>query len=322
MIDFYIHQQKYSIPNAWNELTPALFEGIMVDARKVSLGVIPPAMVGVNHVCRSMEWRLEKIVESKDEVMLANLSWLSEQVNFVFTISYPDNDAVLQDLSKEDYQKAKRTPPERLKLPIARFLKKLDYKFTLNSCFSAQLVPFVHLKNKIYFGYKIDTGYDRLTCSLTALQFIEARNLNNDDNVKLPLLAAILYHPGAYNSQSAHVLARDFECLPADILQNIAFNFTSFVNFLFSRTDFKLLIEGEDEEKSAISTGPLESLYNLSSDGYGDVSSVEQMNIIQYLTILRKKLIETVRSMNYAEMETVDIAKKTGLPISLIKQII
>jgi hypothetical protein len=57
-----------------------------------------------------------------------------------------------------------------------------------------------------------------------------------------------------------------------------------------------LLTELEETKVSAISTGALESLYNLSSDGFGDIETIEQMNVIQYLTILRKKIIDTVRS--------------------------
>ena len=91
---------------------------------------------------------------------------------------------------------------------------------------------------------------------------------------------------------------------------------------MFSKTQFQILVAGESEKKSLITTGALESLYNLSNDGLGDISTVEQMNLIKYLTILRKKLIEAVQSMGSAEMPVVDIAKNTGLPISLIKQII
>lgn len=118
----------------------------------------------------------------------------------------------------------------------------------------------------------------------------------------LPLLAAILYHPGLYDSESAHSLAKSFEKLPDATLQSIAFNFSSFVNYLFTTTQFRILIAGESEKKSLITTGALESLYNLSNDGLGDISAIEQMNIIKYLTILRKKLIETVRSLNFAEI--------------------
>lgn len=322
MIDFYVHQDKFGIPNAWEELTPELFEGIMADMDLVTKGKLSPAMLQIKHVCRTMGWNPRLLVRSKDELTLSNVAWLGEQVDFIFRVSYPDQDAALQELSKEDYIKAKKTPPERLNLPIARYLSKLDYKFVLNSCFCAQLIPSISIQGQLYSGYIIDTSFNQLTCSLTALQFIEARSLLGCDREVLPLLAAILYHPGPYNSESAHALAKAFEKLSEQTLQGIAFNFSSFINYLFSTTQFRILVAGKSEKKSSITTGALESLYNLSNDGLGDISTIEQMNIIKYLTILRKKLIETVQSMSFAEITVVDIAKNTGLPISLIKQII
>lgn len=322
MIEFYVNQEKFEVPNAWEELTPAQFEGIMSDVSLVTKGELSPAMLQIRHICRVMEWDLNRLVESKDEDTLSNLAMLGEQVDFIFRISYPDNDAALQELSREEYLKAKKITPERLELPIARYLSKLDYKFSLNSCFCAQLIPYVSIQGTLYSGYVIDTGFNQLTCSLTALQFIEARALIGCDKKMLPLLAAILYHPGAYNSESAHALAKSFKRLSEETLQSIAFNFLSFTNFLFSATEFRILTAGDCEKKSPITTGALESLYNLSSDGYGDVSTIEQINIIKYLTILRKKLIETVRSMHHAEMKVIDIAHETGLPIPLIKKII
>lgn len=322
MIEFCVHQKKYKIPNSWEELTPELFEGIMADMNLVTSGKLSPAMLQIKHVCRVMGWESHRLAHFKDEDTMSNLAWLGEQVDFIFRILYPDHDAALQDLSKDEFAKAKKTPPERLKMPIARYLSKLDYKFTLNSCFCAQLLPFVSIHGQMYKGYVVDTGFGQLTCSLTALQFIEARSMLGCDGTMLPLLAAILYHPGKYDSESAHALAKSFERLSLVTLQSIAFNFSSFVNFLFTKTEFWVLVAGEHEKPSPITTGPLESLYNLSSDGYGDISTVEQMNIIKYLSILRKKLIETVKSMHYADVKHVDIAKNTGLPISLIKQIV
>lgn len=321
MIEFCVHQNKFGIPNAWEELTPGLFEGIMTDMDLVTKGKLSPGMLQVKHVCRAMGWNPRRLV-NKDEETLSNLAWLGEQVDFVFRVSYPDQDAALQELSREDYIKAKRTPPERLDLPIARYLSKLDYKFVLNSCFCTQLIPYVSIQGQLYSGYTIDTSFNQLTCSLTALQFIEARSLLGCDKNTLPLLAAILYHPGVYNSESAHTLAKSFERLSDDTLQSIAFNFSSFINYLFSATQFRILVAGENEKKSPITTGAVESLYNLSGDGLGDISTIEQMNIIKYLTVLRKKLIEAIQSMSFTEMPLVDIAKNTGLPISLIKQII
>lgn len=178
------------------------------------------------------------------------------------------------------------------------------------------------VNDEIYPAYSIDTSFNVLTCSLTALQYIEARALMGKSVDMLPLLAAILYYPGTYSSAGAHRLASEFASLTEYELQAIAFNFQAFNNYLFSQTEFRLLTASKEGKNSTISTGALESLYNLSNDGLGDITVIEQMNVIKYLTILRKKIIETVRSMSSMKMEKVDIEKETGLPIHIINQIL
>ncbi len=131
-----------------------------------------------------------------------------------------------------------------------------------------------------------------------------------------------MYYPEQYSSAGAHELARKFVDADPDELAAVAFNFQAFINYLFTRTEFRLLTEVENSKESAISTGALESLYNLSSEGYGDVERVERMNIVQFLTILRKKLIDTVRSLHAAKMDKMDIANETKLPIHIINDIL
>lgn len=319
-IDFTVKGTQYSIPNSWEDLTPYLFQALIRDISLMAKGEVSIAMVRVNYVCRVMGWKLKKI---KDPDGWANLAWLAEQVTFPFTIVYPDNDAALQDLDSETRKLCKRIPPHRLTgITIARYLTKLPYNYAVDSCFCKQLIPAIYLDDESYSAYKIDTSFNRLTCSLTALQFIEARSLIGGSLEQLPLLAAILYYPDRYSSDGVHSLAHKFVKLPVDELTAIAFNFQAFVNYLFTKTEFKLLTEAKNTKVSAISTGALESLYNLSSDGLGDVDTIERMNILQYLTILRKKLIDTVRSLHSAKMEKIDIAKETGLPIHIINDIL
>lgn len=319
-IDFIAKGTQYSIPNSWEGITPYLFQSLIHDIGLMAKGKLSVAMVRVNYVCRVMGWKLKKI---KDSDGWANLAWLAEQVTFPFTIVYPDNDAALQDLDSETRKLCKRIPPHRLTgITIARYLTKLPYNYAADSCFCKQLIPAIYLDDESYSAYKIDTSFNRLTCSLTALQFIEARSLIGGSLEQLPLLVAILYYPDRYSSDGAHSLAHKFVKLPVDELTAIAFNFQAFVNYLFTKTEFKLLTEAQGTKVSAISTGALESLYNLSSDGLGDVDTVERMNILQYLTILRKKLIDTVRSLHSAKMEKIDIAKETGLPIHIINDIL
>ena len=124
------------------------------------------------------------------------------------------------------------------------------------------------------------------------------------------------------HSEGAQQLALELATLPAEVLQAVSLNFHAFVNYLFTRTEFSLLTAGSAPSSSAITTGALESLYNLSADGLGNIREVEQMNLLPYLTILRKKLIESVRSLHAAGMKPVEIEQETGLPLGIVKQII
>lgn len=319
-IEFTAKDTTFRIPNAWEELSPYHYSGLISDILKMATGKLSVAMVKTKHVCRVMGWDPKKI---KDEQSFQNLAWLAEQVTFPFVIVYPDNDEALNGLDPATRKLCKRIPPHLLTgVTISKYLSRLDYKYAIDSCFCKQMRSGVTIDDDIYLSYKIDTSFGHLTCSLTALQFIEARNLISGPLDQLPLLAAILYYPDRYSSDGAHELANSFKTLPNKTLQEIAFNFQAFVNYIFTRTEFKLLTEPKNTKVSAISTGALESLYNLSSDGYGNIDTVEHLNIIQYLAILRKKLIDTVRSLDAAKLDKTKIAEETGLSITTINNIL
>jgi hypothetical protein len=193
-----------------------------------------------------------------------------------------------------------------------------DKEGKVNACFLAQLVP----KFGKYKGYQVKTSMDTLTCSLTAIQLIESQEALKGGVKKLPLLAAILYCPAPYSSEKAHALAGRFIKDPVK-LQAVALNFQALVTYLFTKTHFSILASGSGlDHIPEIATGMIETLYNLSTDGMGDVQTVEQMPVIKFLTILRKKLIESVKAMHDAKMDIVEISQKTKLDTQLIKKII
>jgi len=193
-----------------------------------------------------------------------------------------------------------------------------DKEGKVNACFLAQLVP----KFGRYKGYEINTSMDMLTCSLTAIQLIEAQAALKGGVKKLPLLAAILYCPAPYSSEKAHDLTGRFTKDPVK-LQAVALNFQALVTYLFTKTHFSILSSGSGSGHiPEIATGMIETLYNLSADGMGDVQTVEQMPVIKFLTILRKKLIESVKAMHDAGMDIVKISEKTKLDTIFIKKML
>lgn len=318
-IDFLYKGTRFSIPNAWEDLSPSLFLRLVSHLMAMQAGRLSPGEVRIRFVCDAMGWNWRRF---HNEDAIANLLCLSEQLSFLFRIEYPDNNAILAHLSPSERQRCLRTDPFRLSLPIARKLQTMDYRYTLDLCFCAQLVPSVSAGGKAYAGYTVNAGYGNLTCSLSALQYLDARALPPMERSTLPLLAAILYFPGEYTSEGAHALARAFETLPEEQLHAIALNFQALNVYLFTKTEFSLLTQFLEKPAHPITTNAADALYDLSADGLGDATAVEQLNVLTYLRILRKKTIESVRTLHSMDYDVAKISTETGLPISIINKIV
>lgn len=200
--------------------------------------------------------------------------------------------------------------------------RRVEDDIKVELCFCKQQLPIVFVDKKAYKGYEVQVEYNTLTCSLRALQYIEARQQLDMGEESLPLLAAILYYPGEYSSEGAQKLARQFAHLPATTLQAIALNFEAVNNFIFLKTEFSLLTKFKPQSGKQITTDATDALYDLSKDGLGNAMQVERMNVLTYLRILRKKTIEGARSLKASGMDIVKISTEMGLPIEVVRQIV
>ncbi len=319
-IELFAKGKKYVIPNSWDALTPNVYTELIKELLLMSEGKLSAGEVRINLLCALMNWKLAKF---KNEDSIASLVALSEQLTFLFTIQYPDPE-VLSVLKPEEREKYIRVDPFSLKTRYADILKKQDYRYVLDLCFAKQMIPELKIGGKVYRGYDIDTSYNTLTCSLTALQYIEARCIDIDNIDTLPLLVAILYYPRnkAYDSGYAHRLAKKFSRLSTEVLYAISFNFQAFNNFVFTKTDFALLTKFKPQKDKSITTDASDALYELSKDGLGDARQIEQMNIITYLRVLRKNTITAVKSLSGMGLDKLKISTEVGLPISIIDNIL
>ncbi|ATV32534.1 hypothetical protein CUC00_08455 [Prevotella intermedia] len=310
----------HRIPNSWDSMTEQQFIRLVSDLLAMAAGKLSAGEVRINYLCDIMNWNKSRF---RTEEQIANLITISEQLTFLFQINYPDNNEVLDGMSGETYELCRRIDPYRLHLPIARVLQGLDYQYVVDLCFCAQLIPTISIKNRTYQGYQIQKGYGTLTCSLTALQYIEARELIEQGEKALPLMAAILYYPDKlYNSERAHALADEFAALSPEVLTAISFNFQAFNCYLFNKTSFSLLSKFELKPERPITTDASDALYDLSKDGLGDARQIEQMNLLTYLKVLRKKTIDGVRDMKGFGWDKMKISEEIGLPINIIDKIL
>lgn len=310
----------HRIPNRWDGMTDRQYVRLVADLLRMAAGKLSAGEVRINWLCDIMGWDKHKF---RSEEQVVNLVAISEQLTFMFQINYPDNNAVLDGVDDETYQLCRRIDPYRLHIPLARVLRRLDYQYVVDLCFCAQLIPAVRIGEHSYQGYKIETGYGMLTCSLTALQYVEAQELIEQGDESLPLLAAILYYPEKeYHSELAHEKAKEFAKLPLELLTAISFNFQAFNNYLFSKTSFSLLSKFVKKPKHPITTDASDALYDLSKEGLGNARQIEQMNVLTYLKVLRKKTIDAVHDMKGFGWDKLKISEEVGLPISVIDKIL
>ena len=317
-------QDEIVIPNSWERLSPEAFLIFVRYWGQVESGEISVGELRVHLLCAIMGWDIRKV---KGEDAIENLIALSEQLTFPFKIVYPDNDEALKELSNKDYALAKRTDPYRLRhIPSLSLLKDLDYKYQLDLCYFAQLVPELNiiLGNKRvahYNGYRAVMSDGVIACSLTALQYIEARQLL-DKPKAWPLMASILYCPGSYDSEGAQRNVNVFRRLPPETLKAIAMNFMAINTFIYTKTEFSLLSKFEPGKAKDITPDMSDALYDLCNDGLGNADEVEHLNLMTYLKVLRKKTIDGVRQLKGSGMDLAKIASETGLPIEIITKIV
>lgn len=275
--------KEYEIPNSWDLLTSEQYLKLIELVTLMESGQYSLGVVKCLFLCHLMKWDVRKIKDY--ERNLENFVSIASQISFFYE-------------EKED-------------------------KFVLDLCFCRQMLPIVFIDKKAYYGYEVSTDYNSLTCSLSALQYIEARQLLDMGEESLPLLAAVLYFKkGEYSSEKAQKLADEFRKLPANTLRAIALNFTAVNNFVFQKTEFSLLTKFVPQKGSAITTDATDALYDLSKDGLGNASQVERMNMLTYLRILRKKTIDGVKTLRTAGMDVAKIANEVGLPLEIVKKII
>ena len=317
-------RKEVVVPNSWERLLPGAFLKFVELWEKVESGELSVGEMRIRLLCAIMGWDVRKM---KGEDTVENLLVLSEQLTFPFKIVYPDDDAALKELGNQDYALAKRTDPFRLQhIPTLAHLKDLDYKYQLDLCYFAQLVPEVVIRTSdkttaLFRGYRAVMADGIIACSLTALQYIEARQLL-DRPESWPLMAAILYYPGTYDSEGAQRNVGLLKDLDPLTLKAIAMNFMALNTFLYTKTEFSLLSKFEPGKAKAITTDMSDALYDLCNDGLGNADEVERLNLMTYLKVLRKKTIDGVRQLHGTGMDLAKIANETGLPIEIIMKIV
>lgn len=325
VLKYEIKGKEYEIPNSWEALTPKQFvflAGLLSEYAQQKISVADVKLRFVIHV---LDIDMNDVPPKHEEVIFQNLYILTSNITFIFSIKYDSK--VWNQLSAETRKLAEKTEPMFLPpSPEARILQKQEYHFVVDALFVKQLLPTIRIRYRRFKAYTITTEANNLSTTLTAKQYVDASeelSRINDGKGSLAMLTAILYCPKPYSSEKAHGLVSTFNNrLYDNQLEAVALNFQAFMLFLFQRTHFRLLWRKPKAGSTGKYTvGLANGLYNLSTDGYGDLNTVYQYSALEYLELLYKKLLDTVVSMRSGGMDDSAIAEKTNLDINVVMEI-
>ncbi|DBA55717.1 TPA_asm: hypothetical protein [Porphyromonas phage phage022a_WW2931] len=282
----------YTIPNRWSLLDRRLFLGTIELIDRWHAGMISPIVAQSMYVCLALDIDPTRI---KNEEGMRNLYSIARMVDFLFDYN-------------EDKEEA------RLREPV----------------FARQLFPSVQLGGQTFPGYDVCTSVGMLSVDIAALRFIDALQALSDSRDESMLrLVLTLYCPGGYSPSDVHRLSATlYPQVSAEewgVIRAVAFQFSALAAYIFRHPRYAILRgsgESDRGEKSEYALGMEASLYHLCADGIGTADQVEQLPILQYLELMRQKLIEGVRSMKEMSMEIGEIADKSRLDVVTVAKIL
>lgn len=312
--------RSYQLPDRWEELSSDQFIHLVGLLTAYSTGELTADMVRTLYFLEVAGIHKRKVRSAQQaETFSENVYRISRNLNFMFQVVY-DNNQAIRSMSDEFRGLLERWLPEDLEgnEPELRVARKLKKNVEIDCTFAKNLVPFLKIRKRRYPGYRMDLTGEVLNTDLPAGDFIDASTLH-DQYMKsgsgqiLDQLVARLYKlpEGAAAG------------IPMETKTAILFNFRAILLFLTHRTQYGILWKsGSTNQDEKISIGFVDSLYSLAKAGYGDTTRLKTVSLVEFLDLLLKEVIDTVKSLRDMKMDLVKISEVTKLSINQINSIL
>lgn len=330
MFEFYLKKKHY-IPDQWEELNPDQYISLVDALLKYRRGEFDYMGAKVYIVLNLLGLKPRRMRDKeKEQRMDENIYHLSRHINFFFRIEY-QNKKTFKSFSDENKQLLKRMLPEDIESndPELRVARKMNKWYEVDAVFATNLLPEIKIGRRRYQGYIIDYTDGIATTTLTAAQFADAQTVFNQISEKptsdlLSLLVAILYQDDNYNERKARELAPVFNKLPHVVKQAVFLNFSAIQEFIVTKTKYSILFSRPKKKKASkkYDIGLNESIYQLSKAGYGPKKQMEKTTLFEFFDIMIKELQDAVNAMHEMEKDVNEIADKTNLTITQVKELL
>ena len=316
---------KYKYPNQWEELTPEQYLMLMNILLEFMRGNISAQQVRLAFFCSIAKIDPRTVLKRNREQFNENLFRITRTLNFMFRYQYPDG--ALDHISSELRETLHKTLPNDVlnETPELKYVKKLKRETLPDFVFAKNLLPTIQIGKKKHPGYIFELHGEIIHTTLTAEQYVDANMLygkyiDTRDEQYLDLLVAALYRPKGSDSIE---FAKTTKKASYITKQAVFVCFQAIQTFLATKTKYSMLWNRKpSSEAEKFSLGLADSIYSLSSSGYGSLSEVENLTIIAFFDLMIKNIIDSVKTLQDIGLKKSEISEKTGLSIYQINQII
>lgn len=327
MRTLFLGDNTYEFPDRWEELDKNQYLELVDSLIDYSSGKANALGCRATWFCNMAGIDIKRR-DNLNDLFWENIYRAASLFTFFFEVEYFDaatgDKKTISHLPREIRENLRKNSPDTLpNLPEYRWASKLEYRFVIDAVFPKNLLPDVIVFGKSYPGYRFNISSSVFSTSLTARDFIDATMVYNQyvetrDPENLRQLIGLLYFK---NVQSSEKLVR--EVSERDSFA-ILLNFQAILAFLMNNTRYSIIWSRKSSTASEkkLSVGVADSIYMLSKQGYGSVGELSRQNLVVYLDLLLKNVIDSVHMMHNNNATIEEIATETGLSITQVKKII
>ncbi|MDR1629924.1 MAG: hypothetical protein LBS36_06900 [Oscillospiraceae bacterium] len=316
--------KKYQYPNRWEELSPEQYLMLVLLMLEFMQGNISAQEVRLAYFLNVSNINPKAITKRNRERFNENIFRITRTLNFMFRYEYPDGslDEITPELRKSLAKTLPGDLPEHVEL---QYVKKLKRQTLPDFVFAKNLLPEIEISGKKYPGYIFELHDEIIHTTLAAEQYVNANLLYSKyiDTRKpsyLDTLVATLYCPKEIDAIAFAEIAKKLDNVAK---QAVFICFQAIQTFLATRTKYAILWNRKPAGKEdKFSLGLSDSIYSLSSAGYGSLNEVSQMPLTAFFDLLLKNIIDAVKTLRDMEVKKDEIAQKTGLSLAQINKII
>ena len=327
MRTLYFGDNEYKFPDSWYDLTPDQYPALVAALLDYTEGIITAENARAIWFCAIADIDPSIVMHpTRSQLISENIYRASREFTFFFKLEYSKS---IDHLSREVKKLLYRFPPSDLmQTPEIRWASTLKYKYIPDISFATQLVPELRIKNEIFNGYQLTLKGNILDTNLKAQQYIDANIIideyyTSSNYELLNDLLAILYFPGPYDPEKRQLLASKFEVVNTVAKHAVLLNFQAFTQFLARKTKYGIMWHRTKKEKTPeVSVGFGDTLYSLAKLGYGTVDELSHINLMTFLDLSLKNIIDSVSYLHENDVSIIEISDKTGLPVSSIQKLI